>query len=233
MAGQQIETAWTVKNQGVAAANGSWTDRVYLSSDNGIGSDIAVGEYSFTGNIASGQSVNRRQTITVPINLNGSYHFVVVNDVYSQLPEGITNDSNNASIDAKPIDIFGIEIVSPNLQVTSVTVPPVAFSSQETVVQWQVTNSSNGSTTTSKWYDQVWLSLDQTIDRGDTLLGTVENVSYLNAGESYLNSLTARLPRGIDANYYFLVETDAYFVVAESQESDNVSIGGLTHLTKH
>jgi hypothetical protein len=227
VSGQQVEVVWTLTNQGLVDATGTWTDAVYLSSDFSVGSDRYLAAFPFTGTIAAGQSVERRQLVTVPIDFNGDYRFVVSTDANNQLAEDTANERNNTSIDDENIQI--LLSAFPNLQVSSVTAPPTAFSSQQTEVSWIVTNIGNGATSSSFWYDHVWLSLDNTLDNSDTFLGTTENASYLNVGESYTNILTVNLPRGIDGNYYFLVNTDAYNSVNEfGDEGDNVGVGGPT-----
>jgi subtilase family serine protease len=227
LSGQQIEIAWTITNQGTADATGSWTDNVYLSNDGTIGSDRYITNFGFTGTIAAGESIERRQFITVPIELSGNYRVVISTDANNQVLEGTTNEANNTSIDDNSTQIRLSPF--PNLQVSSVTTPPTAFSSQETVVQWTVTNNGTGATSAPFWYDNVWLSLDNSLDDTDIYLGQTTNVSYLNVGESYTNGLTVKLPRGIDSNYYFLVKTDANDNVFEFQnEGDNFGVGGPT-----
>ena len=73
------------------------------------------------------------------------------------------------------------------------------------------------------------MSLDTTYDNTDTYLGQAVNPSYLNPNDSYSNSLTVTLPRGIDGNYYFLVQADVYNYVTEvGNEGDNWGSGGPT-----
>jgi hypothetical protein len=152
---------------------------------------------------------------------------VVTTDYYGQIAEGTQNESNNTTKDDRSISLQLAPV--PNLQVTSVTAPSTAFSSQETVVQWTVKNVGTGATNAPVWYDRVYLSLDNTYDITDIYLGQAVNPSYLNPNESYANSLTVSLPRGIDSNYYFLVQADVYNYVTEvGNEEDNWKSGGPT-----
>lgn len=227
LSGQSVEIAWTVTNQGSVDATGSWTDYIYLSSDATAGGDRFIAAFPFSGTIAAGASVERRQSITVPLELSGNYRVVVTTDEFGQLPEGSANESNNTAIDDQPVQVQLSPI--PNLQVTNVTAPPTAFSGQETVIQWTVNNTGNGATSAPIWYDEVYLSLDTTFDNTDVSLGKVANPSYLNAEDSYVNSLSAKLPQGIDGNYYFLVKTDRDNQVNELQnEGDNFGVGAPT-----
>ncbi|WYM00653.1 MAG: Calx-beta domain-containing protein [Gloeotrichia echinulata CP02] len=225
--GQSIELVWTLTNQGNAEASGTWTDNLFLSQDAVVGNDQLLGSFSFTGSIAPGASIERRQLVTLPLTISGDRTLILQTDANNQLKERPGTEGNNTTIDDRSIQIRLAPI--PNLQVSSVTAPPTAFSSQETVVQWTVTNNGTGATSAPFWYDNVWLSLDNTLDNTDTYLGQASNVSYLNVGESYTNSLTAKLPRGIDSNYYFLVKTDANNNVFEfDNENDNFGVGGPT-----
>lgn len=221
LSGQAVQYRWTIFNQGDGAASGTWRDRVWLSADPVLGGDQHLGDFSFTGSIPAGGSVERIQSFTLPINMQGDRWFIVQTDVYNQLYEH-ASENNNTLVDDIPMSV---ELSpQPNLQVTQVRPPAEAFSSQQTVVEWTVTNSGTGPTSASAWYDQVWLSQDNLLDGADTYLGRALNASYLAAGDSYANSLAVTLPRGIQGDYYFLVRTDAYNHVYEhNREDDNVT----------
>jgi RHS repeat-associated protein len=226
LTGQPIEINWTVKNQGATTAEGTWYDYVSLVNT-ATNSTQYVGVFEYSGSLAAGASLNRTQSYSVPLGLIGNYRVVVTTDYYGQIAEGTQNESNNTTTDDRSISLQLAPV--PNLQVTGVTAPSTAFSSQETVVQWTVKNVGTGATNAPVWYDHVYLSLDTTYDNTDTYLGYAVNPSYLNPDDSYSNSLIVTLPRGIDGNYYFLVQADAYNYVAEvGNEWDNWGSGGPT-----
>lgn len=226
--GQTIQYSWTVTNQGNAAAAGTWRDRVLLSSDQNAGNDILLGDFSFTGILEVGESVTRRQSFALPISLEGDYWFILQTDVGNQVFEH-AQDANNTSVSPVPMTVRLSPL--PNLQVASVIAPDAAFSSQQVAIEWIVTNAGTGSTSAPIWYDRVWLSSDAVLDAGDTLLGSASNTSYLNAGDSYRNSLTATLPRGIQGDFWFIVQTDAdNHVYEHNRENDNVGVGAKTHI---
>ncbi|WP_162052193.1 CARDB domain-containing protein [Gloeothece verrucosa] len=229
ISGQSVEISWTVKNQGTADTVGNWTDRVYLDLDTTSGLDQLLGSYEYDRSLAVGNSITRSQLINIPITLSGNYRVVVITDSNRQILEGTQNESNNTTIDDVPIQIKQAPL--PNLQVSNVTAPLTAFSSQDTVITWTVTNTGNGATSTPIWNDGIYLSLDKTIDNTDIFLASQINSSYLNAGESYTSSRTVSLPQGIDANYYFLVKTDINNNVFEfNNEGDNFGISNATEI---
>ena len=227
--GQDIEVTWTITNNGDANATGTWTDTIYLSNDANVSADQQYGSFSFTGTIEAGQSIERKQVITLPIDLNDTRHIIVKTDANNQLFE-YTSEDNNATVKE---DAISVELSPfPNLQVTSVIAPNTAFSSQSTVVEWTVSNTGNGATSAPRWQDSVWLSFDRNFDGADILLGQVANTSYLNAGESYSNSIDVTLPQGIDGNYYFLVQTDwgKNQVFEFQNEDDNLGVSNVSDI---
>jgi len=120
----------------------------------------------------------------------------------------------------------------PNLRVTSVISPAEACSSQQALVEWIVTDTGSGATSAAVWYDRVWLSSDQVLDETDVNMGQVANMSYLNPGESYRNSMTVTLPQGIQGDYWFIVATDVHNHVYEhNRENDNATVGSKTRVT--
>src|SRR5439155_11656267 len=131
------------------------------------------------------------------------------------------------AIDDQPINV--VPPAFPNLIVDSVNAPVTAFSGQQVTIDWVVKNIGSGATNTSSWVDRVYLSLDGTLDANDTLLGTMQNASYLNAGDSYRSTFTAALPQGISNNYRFIVVADAANNVPEpGAENDNTLASAIT-----
>lgn len=91
----EVDVSWTILNDGLATAAGTWVQRLYLSSDATIGNDILLGQYSFSGQLAVGQSYDRVAPIRLP-NTPGDYYFVLETDVTRAVEEGL--ESNNTRI---------------------------------------------------------------------------------------------------------------------------------------
>lgn len=226
--GDTIPISWTITNHGTEDFVGSFRDSLYLSADSSIGDDQLFGNFDFTGAIPAGASVTRTQTIQLPIDLEEARHVVLLTDLLNQIDE-YRGEENNHLVSADPIDISLRPF--PNLQVTEVIGPPSAFSEQEVEVEWTVTNSGTGPTNSLGWLDRVFLSTDQTLDGGDVLLGGRSNPAYLPVGDSYRNSLTAILPRGIEGDYYFIVVADTFDSVDEFRdENDNTGVSSLADI---
>ena len=225
--GDTIEFSWTVTNNGLATASGTWTDTIYLDALNASQTDHNLGSFSYTGELAPGASLTRVQQVQLPITLSGSYQFVVITDASQNLNEGVSETNNTAST-STPIEVSLSP--RPNLQVSSVSAPDSVFAGNESVIQWTVTNNGTASTDEPTWHDSVWLSLDDASDENDIYLGEAANPAYLNVGESYTNQLTVKLPE-ISGNYRFIVKADSGNQVFEANaENDNSAASNYTQI---
>lgn len=230
IAGQQVPITWTVVNEGTAPiAGGVFTDRLYLSTDGGVTLNIFMGSYTFEGDLAAGASVSRSQSIGLPAELAANYTVVVITDAAGNHYEA-GGEFNNRTVDNTRIATVLPPL--PNLVVTSITPPSEAFSSTQTEVSWVVRNNGNGATSAPHWQDEVHLSLNTVFGDGDDIaLGTANNVSYLDVGDSYVGHLTFTVPRGLSGDYHLLVRTDRYNQVFENNlESDNTAASSLLHI---
>lgn len=230
IAGQQVPISWTVVNQGNASiVAGAFTDNLYLSTDGGASLNIYLGSFTFEGDLAAGAAITRTQSITVPANVAASYTVVVVTDAAGNYYEA-GGEFNNRTVDNTRI--ASVLPPLPNLVVTSITPPSEAFSSTQTEVSWVVRNSGNGASSAPNWLDEVHLSLNTVFGDGDDiLLGSANNISYLDVGDSYVGHLTFTVPRGLSGDYHLLVRTDTYNQVFENNlEADNTLASALLHI---
>ncbi len=113
-----------------------------------------------------------------------------------------------------PVYQFGIRHL-PDLHVTQITTSQ-AYAGQTLTVSWTVKNDGLGSTSgigigsVNTWNDHIWLSPDIEVRVAeDIILGQFQNVSYLEAGQSYTNSVQVTLPNNIMGPYYIFVVSDA------------------------
>lgn len=94
-AGEEVEVVWTVTNNGSDDATGTWLDRIYLTLDpDNIKNNEIYGSFEFTGTVAAGQSIERRQKVTLPQTLEGDFKLVVQTDVNDSLIEYDREDNN-------------------------------------------------------------------------------------------------------------------------------------------
>ncbi|QYO65309.1 CARDB domain-containing protein [Leptolyngbya sp. 7M] len=208
---------WTTTNAGLRASGPMW-ERVFFSTDAQVGNDVQLGEFIYNSPIQPGASITRIQNVTIPTNsipATGNYFIYVQTDAFNQINEG-ENENNNITF--APVQVR--RLLRPDLQVTNTTAPASAFFDQEIQVQWTVTNYGTGPTNSPNWTDDVWLNANQTI-AGGVRLASGSNVSFLNAGESYIASATVKIPRGFTGSYFLIIRTDTGNTVNEENESNN------------
>ncbi|MBK8807413.1 MAG: choice-of-anchor D domain-containing protein [Bacteroidales bacterium] len=116
----------------------------------------------------------------------------------------------------------------PDLIVSSITVPKIAFSGRSTEIQWQVDNVGIDKTI-DNWFDYAYLSLDTIFhSQFDIYLGGLSNVTYLEKGESYNQIHEFTLPNGISGNYYVIVKTNARANMPELNVNNNSLVSDTT-----
>src|SRR5262249_14308192 len=89
---------WTVTNGGGIAANGPWTDRVWLSTDAVLdGGDVFLGDSIYAASLGAGANTIRSLAVqlpTTPFRPDGTYYVIVQTDLSNQVAE--SNEANNA-----------------------------------------------------------------------------------------------------------------------------------------
>ena len=222
-AGSSIEVSWKIATQGTEPSNASWYDQIYLDNPDTLWLDRWVGDFTTTAQLPLSGSLERIQTIQVPLDMQGHFRVVVLTDAYNNVAEGTAGETNN-TVSGSVL----FNILNTNLQVESITAPISGFAGREIEVQWVVNNTGNAPTPGRTWYDQIWLSDDTILDGNDILLGTVQNQSYLDIAEGYTSTAGVTLPSGREGSYHILVKTDAYQQIPEGgHEGDNVTASGV------
>nr|WP_013334799.1 CARDB domain-containing protein [Gloeothece verrucosa]ADN18050.1 YD repeat protein [Gloeothece verrucosa PCC 7822] len=104
--GSSISIDWTVTNTGINAANGKWTDAVYLSTDSIWDiDDLLLGRVEYKeGTLAPNHSYKQTlETVGVPLK-PGQYRLIVRPDIYNQIYEA-DGEANNYTTSASPLTI--------------------------------------------------------------------------------------------------------------------------------
>jgi hypothetical protein len=201
-----VTIGWTVTNNGTGAGiTSTWTDQVIVSASGLVGNsdNLVLGRYVHNGGLAVGASYSNSQTITLPPGFNGRYHLIVLTNAGGTVFEnGLT--ANNQAQPPTPFDVVPYPYAD-NV-VTSVTPAAGAASGKSLSLTWVVTNQGIGTTDTSEWVDNVYLS--QTPDGANKLLlGEFDHLGFLAVGGSYTRTAQVTLPDGISGPYYFIVVT--------------------------
>lgn len=221
LSNELVTVGWTIENIGPGDWTGRFTEAVSLSADGLLGGDQSLESFQFDGFIPAGGSVTRSANVQLPADLSGDRFFVVEADTTDRVFED-TGEGNNAAIDDNPVAVTRSPF--PNLQVTLVTAPPVAFSGESFDVTWRVRNTGDAPTNAATWFDGLYLSTNGVVDGLDSFLGQIQTPAFLNPGEAYEQTLTVTVPRGVQGPRFVLVLTDTSNRVFElGNENDNVA----------
>jgi len=184
-----------------------------LSSDTSIGAgDVLLGGRSLAG-LAPGGSSAGATNVTIPAGTaNGSYFIVARADDLNQAFE--SNEGNNTRA-------LAIRI-GPDLRVSSLTAPTYAaaggtISISDTTANLSASNPAAASTT------RFFLSTNTTLDAADVVIGS-RTVPALASGASSAGATPVTIPAATaTGTYYILAKADGANVLAEKNETNNVS----------
>jgi hypothetical protein len=159
-------------------------------------------------------------TVTIPDG-QSSVTFAI-----SAVGDGVQDGTQNVTVVAAATDFNNgsttVQVTDrelPNLVVSAIDLPESAWTQSRINIDWSVTNSGLG-LASGTWTDTVFISVDNMLSADDTQIGVFGNVSELDVGESYSNSVSVQLGNRVGPLYAFVV-TDGGGAVTELVEGDN------------
>ena len=231
--GEKATITWTVENFGGDVWQGTeyWRDSVWLSRDPVFDRNRATHLTSVVRNadtqLLSGLSYTQSAEVTLPPGTDGAYYVHVFTDVayYGAMPNGeilngniaVARDHYRSSVFEDGNDptgnrgrgVIDILFAEPDLKITGYSIPANATSGGEIEIAYEVTNQGGRATRSVDWYDRIFISVDDSLDRQDHMIGEVRHVGILGAGEKYAETVRLRLPIGISGDITLFIETDA------------------------
>ncbi|HET6370878.1 MAG TPA: CARDB domain-containing protein, partial [Nitrospiria bacterium] len=218
--GGNVSASDTERNQGNQAA-GPFEVSFYLSSDNTLdGGDLLIGSRTVAAGLAVNATNSASTTLSLASASPGDYFLCALSDSGTAVPE--TNDTNNSKCATTVLH------VGPDLKVFSLTISKSAGNVSVSDTEQNAGNQTAGAATVT-----FYLSLDQTLDGGDVLLGSRNFPSLaVNTTNSGTNLFTP--PGGTAAgNYYVIAVTDSGNVVTENNstgtgETNNTLVSSIT-----
>ncbi|WP_218933767.1 CARDB domain-containing protein [Rubripirellula lacrimiformis] len=222
-----FDFSYTVGNRGAGDTVGTWTDRVYLSSDSKIDQgDLLIKEIvSPSGSLPLtplGATYAFIDSFTIPFGFDpGEYNLLLITNA---LGDELETDESNNTLVLGPLSVESPPV--PDLVITSVTAPAFSGSGEQITVSWTGVNAGAVDFAETTWSDRIYLSIDAEFGNADdVVLGTFAQTRSLTAGGgNYVDSRMVTLPSGIEGDYFIYVEVDAINNVPEFIfEGNNVS----------
>jgi len=100
----------------------------------------------------------------------------------------------------------------PDLAVTDVTLPAVAFSGQDFEVSWTVINVGNVTTGVSRWADSIYIGLTTGVTDRRFVKRVFQN-RLIDPQDGYVSQTTIDVEEDDIGNYFVFVETDSFHQV--------------------
>jgi RHS repeat-associated protein len=172
-----------------------------------------LGPYEYLWDFGDGRTSTRKDPGLVSFTTPGER--TVSLDVVNNLGQ------HDPSPDIRSITVVADPDSLPDLVVTQLNVPANLAINQPTEITYSVQNKGSGDLSGKSWQDALYLSRDQYLDVGDTLLASGSVSQNVPAGGSYSNSMTVSLPTLEEGAYYLLLSVDDQWQVLERHQLNN------------
>ncbi|UUX95433.1 CARDB domain-containing protein [Aquabacterium sp. J223] len=207
--GGPITVQWQTRNAGQAAFSGAFNERIEFSTSSNFSSNVRhVGTSRFTGDIATGQTVDRSAQVDLPIDMPGTWYVRVTSDINNEVYEYQLENNNSA---VAPTTVVLSLPALPDLQVTDISAPATATAGGTVTVTYTVTNNGTAPSGPRRDYVQLqslagslW-TLGLIVEASDPIAAGASQVRQaifnlpLNSGNTeYTGTLRAR----VDSDYY-------------------------------
>lgn len=203
------------------AANGNWTYRVYLSTNDNIETtDTLLSTQNYNWNFAALGSVTVNMVqVTIPSNTPPGSYFLGL--IYDNATDG--NSSNN---DTDGWDAVPITVTKPDLDITAVSVPASAQPGDHVTVSNTVQNIGNANS--GNFRVGLYFSNDSTCSTADTLMTTRAVGSLAPGASSAANTAVAIPAAAALGTRYVCAIADDNLQVAETSEANNTGFDSLS-----
>jgi len=227
--GTSTSIRYTIVNQGPEAANGRWTDKVFLSLDGTLsGDDVLVGQFQNGAALPPSDSyATEGMAINIPIRFRGDAFLIVVADGNNNIDE-YPSEGNNV----KAAQFYVDPVPFSDLVTSDIVAPSQAVHGGSIEVRYKVANLGSNTTrgdsaAVSSWTDTIWLARDKRRPgayKGDILLGSVTHNGNLAVGEDYLGTANVSIPDNVlSGNYFITVWSDTYNAILEDTLASNTN----------
>jgi len=212
-AGDVITVNWTVRNTGTAAARGSWSNQLYVSTDTTLdAADRLLATLPRTGPLAAGGSYSVQTDVKLPIDLLGPavYYLIAVTDSGSQVKEYQAEANNQRSTSLVVMMAPFADLMTSDV---SVGAAMAIGDPAPLTVSWKVTNVGIAAGGTHEWVDHILA--------GDRVVASVAHQGKLEVGESYTRTETILLPAAMEGRFTISVRSDGLGQVFENLSEAN------------
>ncbi len=219
-AGQPVQVIWTVENNGLGNTSGTWTDKVYLSTDFDIdNSDPIIGTENQSRVIAPGGSYTDTLDVFIPIDAVGNFVLILRTDANNAVFELDGEDNNTFFSFITTTLPLPSDLIVENLSFDSMAMVGEPFP-----VSYDLFNQGLNPAT-GFMQDLVYLSADSLLDVSDVKhIGPISRNINLAPNSNLSLTPSDRTPGVPLGEYYVIVQTDILNNIFENSDTNNVAI---------
>lgn len=220
--GNSISVSWKVKNIGSGTTGSStWYDLVYLSTDTVYDSgDLYVGGKANAASLSPSSNYSQSMSINLQNGFTGTYYVIVRTDPYGAVIESDAGNNTGADTAGMVVSLTP----PPDLIVTGIVRPTIAFSGTTININFTVKNDGTGTTRNGFWYDYIYWSADTSFGAGATYLKRIRRNADLDVDSMYTVATPINVPHFIQGRHYVYVVTDgADHEYEHTSETNNVT----------
>jgi subtilase family serine protease len=216
--GAPVTVTWTVVNAGGARAEGSWAERLYISSDASVGNDTLLSTIAINEPLDPGQtSTIRSRTIPVP---SGGLSYRVV----------VCVDAGEAVVEASETDNCGVSLSDSTIERCDLTVRdvvgiPLNVMADDTITVSWVGENIGAAPTPGSFVELV--SLVDVSSGVRHVLGSRLQSTQMLPGVPESRLETFDVPGRIEGEFRIEVTADTANAIFESVESNNTASSAL------
>lgn len=221
--GETIQLSYSITNNGTQTINKNVSQEVFFSKKSSFDASARacniIGTLPDVLDLQPDESINANVQVTIPEDMMGgqNYIYVVVNRNH-ELAEKKSDDNNAKS----PIYVNGN---LPNLTISGIVAPDIVMTSENTEVEWKLTNTGNWDAGAVNC--TVFLSADNIWNSNDRKLANVSLEKLLH-GNSQSIKTNIELDDNVVGNYYLIIKVDLANNAEEMTTDDNTASVAFT-----
>ncbi len=199
--GQTVPFEFNIINQGIAAAQGNLTTKIYMS----LGSTYNSAPLFEVASLQQSVNVDVNDTLPVvvagmiPTNASaGFYYFYAVTDYTDAFYEHTGENNNTVRSSLTFVQLYPLD-----MQIDSISGPSIVDWGQSVTYTMTVTNNTLVSTSALQWVDQLYITEDGAI-RANMSHMDQNHSQPLLPGESYQVSFEVTIPYGSPTTLYLV-----------------------------
>ena len=207
----RYECSYTVTNDGASPTYTSqWYDAIYIGENPvfDMNNVTLLRTIHHSGVLDAGESYTNNVNIVIPANASGQMYLFVVTDKDNSVFEYNAEDNNTYNY------LPALEVLNPDLQVSSIVVPDMVDPNNLLSIQWSVRNNGPGRVVDGAFKDNIYIN-------GDRVYSAAVNSLNIAVGDSIVRTAVVRIPCVYENTAELTVSTDVEFRVLEASETNN------------